>query len=190
MMFLRDTMTTRPTSGNYNREAQAATMSAQQDSSPAQQTVAESVFELEEWRLDSESQASLNDVVPVADIDVVPVMDRLQASLDSSASSQSVQSPQAFVDLCAQSQASAPPSAQSAPGKRNKRKRTAQDEELVGHVERLTQALSACDTLTTREPEDECELFALTLAKKMRRVPAERQTQLQIKLLEVFQTFE
>ncbi|XP_077498003.1 uncharacterized protein LOC144108705 [Amblyomma americanum] len=131
-------------------------MSAQQYSCPAQETMAESVFELEEWRLDSESQASLIDVVPVADIDVVPVMDRLQASLDSSASSQSVQSPQAFVDLCAQSQASAPPSAQSAPGKRNKRKRDAQDEALVGRVERLTQALSACDTLNTREAEDEC----------------------------------
>ncbi|KAK8787931.1 hypothetical protein V5799_022292 [Amblyomma americanum] len=57
-------------------------MSAQQDNCTEQEMVVESVFELEEWRLDSESQGSLIDVVPVTDIDVVPVMDRLQASLD------------------------------------------------------------------------------------------------------------
>ncbi|KAK8787854.1 hypothetical protein V5799_022370 [Amblyomma americanum] len=187
LLFLRDTMVTRPTSGNYRQQLRepgpnvvpgaSSTPAYQHNSAPEP---SETIIELEEWRLDCASQASLVHEV-VTDEPLPSRHESLPSRHESPASSQSVPSLQAPVGLLEQ-EASV---LQSSAPRQNKRKRRREcaDDALVEHVGKLADALQTCDG------HDEYDQFCLSMAKMMKRVNKNQQIDLRVKLLQVFNEF-
>ncbi|KAK8757618.1 hypothetical protein V5799_004750 [Amblyomma americanum] len=180
-------MVTRPTSGNYRQQLRepgpnvvpgaSSTPAYQHNSAPEP---SETIIELEEWRLDCASQASLVHEV-VTDEPLPSRHESLPSRHESPASSQSVPSLQAPVGLLEQ-EASV---LQSSAPRQNKRKRRREcaDDALVEHVGKLADALQTCDG------HDEYDQFCLSMAKMMKRVNKNQQIDLRVKLLQVFNEF-
>ncbi|KAK8787017.1 hypothetical protein V5799_023207 [Amblyomma americanum] len=186
LLFLRDTMVTRPTSGNYRQQPRepvpngvpgaSSTPAYEHNSAPEP---SQTVIELEEWSLDCASQASLVHEV-VSDEPLPSRHESLPSRHESSASSQSVPSLPAPVGSMEQ-EASVLQS--SAPAQNKRKRRRECDDSLSEHVGKLTDALQTC------EGHDEHDLFCLSMAKMMKRVNKNQQIDLRVKLLQVFNEF-
>ncbi|XP_054921362.1 uncharacterized protein [Dermacentor andersoni] len=191
LLFLKDTMVTRPTSGNYVVPASPREEASQQldTSEPLggnqQHSSAErllmGIAQFEDQDLDEQSDFSdLSGLVSASQVSSASTSSPAPASASSPAPA-SASSPAST----STAQGAAAPSHQGAASQRlqKKKKRRPSEDALVTEMGELSKTLKACPL------EDEYYHMAMNIGKFLKKVPEERQLDFQIELLQLIKKY-
>ncbi|KAL1482627.1 hypothetical protein MTO96_033675 [Rhipicephalus appendiculatus] len=191
LMFLKDTMVSRPTSGNFEMPASQAYQLSQPAEVSQQHSSDDEMVLLEISSFDANLD-TVPDICEVTQTETVPQAESVDAmSTLVTLSTPVTPSPPSSISLLSATPTARPANAISAfvsqeptkNGSKRKRKSDEADDALATNMAELTKTLKDCPV------EDQYYHWAMGLTKFLKKVPQERQLDLEIDLLQLIKSY-